>query len=229
MSISVRGLGFILITCVILTTGCRRVTVVSDSLLNTHKEIVFNEIDSTESWIYTEHIHNGTTSYTNPIRTVISSSGVSAAFSSPDATVMSFGSNETIAIYNNEVSYEHAFNSFWELAHQAVEAGSQCIVLFQGSDRIYADSSTVQIGRHLILKQWFADMHQMVGTRTHQGVSYRFAIADISEVILTNPSIYLVDYVHLNSYGSAVAGNAISAALNTCPEGRWVYGENRLK
>jgi hypothetical protein len=224
-----RLLVLLLIGLMLSNIGCRRVTIVSDSLLATDKAVLFSHINTEDNWIYTDHIVGGTTSYTNPILKDIYSIGMVEAFSYPDATVMSFGTNEAAAIYQGKVDYESAFESFWRLAHQAVEAGSRCIVLFEGSHTIYSPDQAVQASLNSTLTNWFYDMHQMEGVRVYLDYEYKFVIASISDIIETDVTRYISDYVHLTQEGTIEAGKAISNALNSCPDGRWVFEANTLK
>ena len=205
------------------TVGCRRVTIVSDSLLVTDIDTLLAGINNEESWVWTQYIHGGTTSFTNDILREIYSVGVVEAFSYPDATVMSFGTNEAVWIYNGDVDYNSAFESFWRLAHQAVEAGSRCIVLFEGSHLIGEFGNTFGDNTNITLTNWFYDMHQMEGEREYLGYKYKFVIADISQLIVDDRQKYISDYVHLTNTGTVEAAKAIKAALDTCPDGRWNF------
>ena len=205
------------------TVGCRNTVVNSDSLLATNQDVLFGEINGVDAWVFKKNIHSGSTSYTNKVLQTLYSEGFKAAFGIPDATVMSFATNEAMAIYREKVSYDSAFESFWRLAHQTVEAGSRCIVLFEGSHIIGNRESEQGIETNKTLTNWFYDMHQLEGDREYLGYKYKFVIADISGLIEDDRGKYIADYVHLTEEGTMEAGKAIKAALATCPDGRWNF------
>jgi hypothetical protein len=183
-------------------------------------------MSSQDNWVYTQYISRGTTSYTNPILKSIYSDGVSSAFGYPDATVMSFATNDMVKVVSGVVSYESSYRAFWRLAEQSVEAGSMCIVILEAAHHF---TDRPNEGIHSVMDRWFSDMRSMEGEHTYLGYEYTVVIADISEEINADWSRYIGDYIHFTLEGSTLAAVAIEDALNRCPPGRWVYGEDRMK
>jgi hypothetical protein len=213
----------VVVSSLLSILGCRNVLINSDSLLATNRDDLIAGINSTESWVFKENVQGGSTSYTNKALSVLYSKGFFEAFGAPDATVMSFGTNESLHIYYGSVSYTSAFESFWRLAHQTVEAGSRCIVLFEGSHTIGELGNDLSDKTNVTLTKWFYDMHQLVGDREYLGNEYRFVIADMSHLIEDDRERYISDYVHLTLEGTIEAAKVIKAALATCPAGRWNF------
>ena len=224
-----RALVVILIALSVI--GCRRVTIVSNSLVSGDcLEEVERRINSNdgESWVYTKHNWKGSTSYNNPINDSIYDDGAPFAFGHPDVTVMSFGSNEMRLVTLGQISEESAIQSMQTLINQAVVAGSMCIVLLEASHHMRGDP-TVNPLFSMHMDSWFEHWHSLAGDNEYLGIPYTLAIADISEAIHENPQQYLADALHLNEAGADLAATAIVEQINQCPEGRWIYLENQLK
>jgi lysophospholipase L1-like esterase len=217
----------LIISTMILTVGCRRVTVISDSILSEDKQALFQQINNNESWVYTDYIFGGTTAYNSYIHDLIYTQGLKDAFSFPDAVVLSFGTNDINAVMQGVISYESAMKSFWRLADQAAESGSRCVVLFKGSTSY--NQTDINMGGNAVLNQWFYDLAQKQGNRSYLGFNYKFIIADMSAAIESNRAYYLKDFVHLSPAGNIAAGQLIKNVLNQCPSGRWQHGTDTLK
>jgi lysophospholipase L1-like esterase len=211
--------------------GCRRVTLVTNSLV---KGQCLEEVESAingnngESWVYTKYNWGGSKAYNNPINREIYSKGPRRAFGYPDVTVLSFGSNEMIAVQNDHISFESAVQSMQTLINQSVAAGSSCVVIFEASHHASGlPEAEPLFSMHM--DDWFDHWHSQVGEREYLAIPYRLLIADISDAIHENPTQYLADALHLNHEGAKLAAAAILEQVNNCPEGRWIFGENSLK
>ena len=221
----------VIILIALSCVGCRRVTIVSNSLVSgqcleeVERKINLND---GESWVYTKHNWKGSTSYNNPINYKIYEKGVAHAFGRPDVTVMSFGSNESRLATLGIISEQSGLQSMQTLINQAVVAGSSCIVLLEASHHMRGDSSRNPLFS-MHMDNWFDHWHSMVGENEFLGIPYTFLIADISKAIHDKPEKYLADALHLNEAGADLAAGAIVEQINQCPEVRWIFSENKLK
>lgn len=215
----------------ISVVGCRRVTLVSNSLVHgdclQHVEEAINS-NNGESWVYTKQNWRGSTSYNNPINHDIYNKGAPHAFGRPDVTVMSFGSNEMRLATLGIISEESAIQSMQTLVNQAVVAGSTCIVLLEASHHMFGNPSrNPTFSMHM--DNWFDHWGSKVGQQAYLGMPYLLLIADISDEVHQNPREYLADSLHLTDAGAHLAAAAIVEQINQCPEGRWIYAENKPK
>lgn len=219
----------LLLALLVGLNGCRRVSLVGDSLLVCAQESIVNAINSNNgnSWVYKQHIRGGCTSYNNPVNTEIYSKGMEDAFGYPDVVVFSFGSNDMAAVAKDLISMESAIQSMQTLMNQAVAAGAQCIVMLESSHQFNAD---VPLGARfeMHMDDWFDHWHRRSGDNQYLGIPYKLLIADISNEIEGNIKAYIGDYIHFNQAGADLAAKAIVEKINQCPEGRWLFGQNLL-
>jgi len=231
----VKGIFISLVLLVILAllalASCRRVTIVSDSLLAGVAEgIVVDAINSNvqESWVYTEHIWSGSTAYNNPINHQIYDVGVVDAFARPDAVVFSFGVNDMSAVVTGKISYESAVQSMQTLINQAVAAGATCVILLEACHHwVPANNDQATFREHM--DKWFNHWRHLVGDNEYLGIPYSLRVANISDQIHADHAKYISDYIHLTLEGAQLAATSIVEQINQCPEGRWIFGEERLK
>ena len=217
-----------LLMATVMLTACRRVTIVSNSIVAGECEKVTESKlnnNNGETWVYTKHVWPGSTAYNNPINHEIYSSGVVSAFGLPDVIVLSFATNEMVRVTDGVISFESALQSMHTLINQGVAAGATCIVLLEASHSIWGDPSTNPTFS-MNMDRWFDHWHNLVGDNEFLGISYQFLIADISAQVHADPERYLVDYIHLNQAGAELAAQAITDQVNLCPEGRWLFGED---
>jgi hypothetical protein len=111
-----------MIVCVLFVVSslnaCRRVTLVSDSLLGgAVQEKFVHAINSNygDSWVYTQHVLGGCTAYNNPINQEIYGKGIEEAFGRPDVVVFSFATNEMMGVTKDIISFESAIQSMQTL------------------------------------------------------------------------------------------------------------------
>lgn len=210
--------------------GCRRVTLVGDSLFGCAKDTIINAINSNggNSWVYKEHIWGGCTAYNNPVNHEIYSKGMEEAFSYADVVAFSLGSNDMLVVTMDKISMDSAIQAMQALMNQAVASGASCVVLFESSHRLRGD---VPLGARfeMHMDEWFEHWHRNAGDNEYLGIPYKLLIADISEEIEANMDQYIVDYIHFNEAGAELAATAIVEQINMCPEGRWIFGTNVLK
>ena len=225
------AIGTLLVVAVMFGThGCRRVTLVGDSLLGCARDTFVSAINANngESWVYEEQIKGGCTSYNNPINEVIYSKGMEAAFNRPDVVVLSFGTNDMNQVAHDNISMESAIQSLQTLVNQAVVAGATCVVMLESSHQYRADTPLgARFKMHM--DEWFEYWHRRSGPNEYLGLRYQLLIADISDEIEGNMDAYLSDYIHFNSDGARLAAEALVERINQCPEGRWIFGEETLK
>jgi lysophospholipase L1-like esterase len=221
----------LLLLPIVLTSGCRRVTLVSNSLIcgdcliEVERAINLND---QKSWVYTKYNWGGSTAFNNPINREIYSKGAPLAFSRPDVTVLSFGSNEMIMVDEGTISYESAVQSMQTLINQSVAAGSNCVVLVEASHYLFGVPS-INPNFSMLMDDWFDHWHNQIGESSFLGIPYDLRIADISDAVHADPATYLRDFLHLNEAGAKLLAEVLVEEINSCPEGRWVFGENRLK
>jgi lysophospholipase L1-like esterase len=210
--------------------GCRRVTLVGDSLFACSRDALVNAINGNNgmSWVYTEHIKSGCTSYNNPINQQIYTQGVEVAFGRPDVVVFSLGGNDMGKVTKDKITLESAIESFQTLVNQAVVAGASCIVLLESSHRFNADVP-LNARFEMHMDDWYYHWHRRSGDNEYLGLPYKLLIADISEEIEANMDFYIFDYIHFNEAGAELAATAVVEQINHCPEGRWIFGANALK
>jgi hypothetical protein len=219
----------LIIIPVILLHGCRRVALVGDSLLGCARDTIVQAINGNNgnSWVYSEHIWNACTSYTNPIKQEIYSLGVERAFGFPDVVVMSFAANDMMMVARDVITMESSVEAMQTLVNQAVTAGAMCIVLLESSHRLHGDHEHgLRFKVHM--DDWFDYWHRKVGDNEYLGIPYLLLIADISDQVEADPNAYLADIVHLNDAGGQLAAEAIVEQINQCPRGRWIFGANQL-
>lgn len=126
------------------------------------------------------------------------------------------------------VSEESAIQSMQTLINQAVVAGSMCVVLLESTHHMFGrPTRNPTFSMHM--DNWFDHWSARVGQREYLGIPYTLLIADISDDVHQYPEKYLADALHLTEAGAALAANAIVAQINQCPEGRWIYAENKPK
>lgn len=220
-----------LLLATVISTACRRVTIVSNSIVaGGCEKVTESKLNSNngETWVYTKHVWPGSTAYNNPINHEIYSSGVVSAFGLPDVIVLSFATNEMGGVTNGLISFESALQSMQTLVNQGVAAGATCIVLLETSHSLWGDPST-NPSFAMNMDLWFDHWHNRIGDNEFLGSPYQFLIADISAQIHADPEKYLIDYIHLSPAGAELAAQAIVDQVNLCPEGRWLFGENALK
>lgn len=219
-----------LVMTMLLSNACRRVTIVSNSIVaGGCAEAVETKLNNNndQSWVYTKHIWPGSTAYNNPVNHEIYSSGVIAAFGRPDVVVMSFSTNDMGRVSVGDISFESAVQSMQTLINQAVASGANCIVLLEASHQFYGVQPNETFHRYM--DQWFDHWHSVDSDNEFLGIPYQFQIANISEEIHADPDKYISDYIHLSPAGAELAAQAIFDQVNLCPEGRWIFGENKLK
>ena len=121
--------------------GCRRVTLVGDSLFGCARDAIVSAINNNagNSWVYKEHIWGGCTAYNNPINSEIYGKGIEEAFSYPDVVAFSLGSNDMLAVAGGKISMESALQAMQTLINQAVASGANCIVLLESTHRMRVD------------------------------------------------------------------------------------------
>ncbi len=224
----------ITLTCILITTiaavslqGCRRVTLVGDSLFGCARDTIVEAIDNNneKSWVYTEHIWGGSTAYNNPINHEIYSLGMEQAFGFPDVVVFSFATNEMSGVSQDMFSIQSAKKAMETLINQAVSAGAECIVMLESSHRFRGDPD-INSRFEMNMDDWFDHWHRKVGENEFLGMDYTFLIADISTQLEAELDTYIVDYIHFNEVGAGLAAAAITEQINRCPQGRWIFGAN---
>ncbi|MEH6636014.1 MAG: hypothetical protein V7700_10865 [Halioglobus sp.] len=121
--------------------GCRRVTLVGDSLIGVAQETFVDAINSNneQSWVYTEHVWPGSTAYNNPVNQKIYSDGIANAFGSPDVVVFSFATNDMVRVKDDLISMDSAIQAMQTLINQAVAAGAMCVVILESSHQFRGD------------------------------------------------------------------------------------------
>jgi hypothetical protein len=150
---------FTLLTTLALVAGlhgCRRVALIGDSLLGCSRDQVVSAINSNNgnSWVYTEHIWNGCTAYTNPVNQKIYGDGIEAAFEYPDVAVLSFAGNDMGRVAHDVISIESAIQAMQTLINQAVTAGAMCIVMLESSHRLRGDFA-ISPRFEMHMDEWF--------------------------------------------------------------------------
>jgi lysophospholipase L1-like esterase len=220
----------LLLALVLATHGCRRVTLVGDSLLGCARDTLVDAINSNngESWVYTEYVKGGCTSYNNPINEEIYSKGMEVAFDYPDVVVLSFGTNDMSEVTQDKISFDSAVQSLQTLINQAVIAGANCIVMLESSHRFRADLP-LNSRFEMHMDDWFSHWHSQTGDNEYLGIPYKLLIADISDTVEGDIDAYIGDYIHFNEAGAQLAAEALVEQINLCPEGRWIFGENTLQ
>jgi lysophospholipase L1-like esterase len=218
------------ILAVSVLSGCRRVTLIGDSLFAGTRDTIVQAINDNdgESWVYTEHLWPGSTCYNNPVNHEIYGEGIVRAFGMPDVVVFSFATNDMGRVLRDAISMESAIESMQTLINQSVAAGSMCVVMFESSHRLrgnFADNPTLE----MYMDDWSDHWHRKVGENTYLGIPYTFLIADISAQVEADLDAYIGDYIHLNQAGAELAAAAVVEQINQCPQGRWVFGENVLR
>jgi lysophospholipase L1-like esterase len=242
-------LALVLCGTVIICAGCRRVTLVGDSLIACALDEIVCAINNNDedSFVYTQHVWGGSTAYNNPINKEIYRDGVHtaynnpinkeiyrdgvhAAFGVPDAVVFSFGGNDMGQVLRGSISFSSAVQSMQTLINQAVVSGAQCIVMLESSHKFRAsEPSPINDEYQYLMDEWFDHWHSQVGVDAYLGMEYTLLIADISDEVQANMDKYIADYIHFTKAGAELAAAAIVEQVNQCPEGRWEWGENRLK
>lgn len=219
----------LIIMAVISLQGCRRVTLVGDSLLSGTRDTIIRAIDRNngESWVYTEHLWAGSTAYNNPINHDIYSIGMAKAFGMPDVVVFSFAGNDMGRVSRDMIAIESAIEAMQTLMNQAVTAGAMCIVMLESTHRLRGDFA-INPRFELHMDDWFDHWHRQVGENEFLGIPYTFLIADISEQVEADLDTYIGDYIHFNAVGAELMAAAIVEQINQCPEGRWIFGAYEL-
>jgi hypothetical protein len=210
--------------------GCRRVSLVGDSLLGCARDTIVKAINNNdgESWVYKEHIWNGCTAYNNPVNQEIYSIGMASAFSYPDTVVFSFAGNDMSRVAGDVITIESAIQSMQTLMNHAVVAGAQCIVMLESSHRLRGDWD-INPRFEMHMDDWFDHWHRRVGDNEFLGTPYTLLIADISEQVEADIDTYIADYIHFTEAGGQLAAAAIVEQINQCPSGRWIFGTNTLQ
>lgn len=221
----------ILLSVVVVLSGCRRVSIVTNSLVSggCGEQVIARINDNNaQSWVYKTDIWPGSTAYNNPVNHMIYEQGVESAFGFPDVVVLSFGTNDMAYVTKEHISYQSAVQSMQTLINQAVASGANCIVLLEASHSLWGDPEDNPVYT-MHMDNWFDHWGSQIGENEHLGIAYRFLIADISDEIHADPTKYLLDYIHLNTAGAQLAAEAIVEQINRCPEGRWIFSENQRK
>jgi hypothetical protein len=205
----------------LVVTGCKRTTIVSDSILSLTPEYLKNKIVQTgNASVYRTDIHPGTTVVTNPMFVESYNEG-NKTLGIPDAVVLSFGTNEGRTL---EYPIEDFIKVLDMRIMQLVDRGARCFVFlesthFGGMDREQYDVSADRID------VWFEHINSLEGDHTYFNRPYSVRVADIQETINSNKVRFTTDTVHLTVEGSDVAHDEIVRQLETCPSGRWNNSE----
>ncbi|MEH6586312.1 MAG: hypothetical protein V7720_07120 [Halioglobus sp.] len=210
--------------------GCRRVTLVGDSLIGVAQETFVAAINdnSEQSWVDTEHVWSGSTAYNNPINHKIYSEGMEKAFGQPDVVVFSFATNDMFRVTDDQVSMDSAIQAMQTLINQAVISGAMCIVMLESSHRLRGSHpQSARFGMHM--DSWFDHWHRSKGDNEYLGLPYTLLMADISGTIAADINKYLGDSIHFNTAGAELAAAAIVEQINHCPQGRWIYGADAMR
>lgn len=226
-----KAIVLILLSVVVVLSGCRRVSIVTNSLVSggCGEQVVARINDNNEqSWVYKTSIWPGSTAYNNPVNHIIYKQGVVSAFGLPDVVLLSFGTNDMGYVTRGEISYESAVQSMQTLINQAVVSGANCIVLLEASHSFLGDPA-IDPTYTMHMDNWFDHWGNLVGDNEYLGIAYRFLIADVSDEVHADPTKYLTGFIHLNKEGGALVAEAIVEQINRCPEGRWIFGEDQLK
>ena len=203
----------ILLVLLLAVTGCKRTTIVSDSILLLTPEELKNKVVQTgNASVYRSEIYPGTTVMTNPMFTK-SYNESNKTLGIPDAVILSFGTNEGRAL---EYPIEDFIKVLDMRIMQLVDRGARCFVFLEsthfggmerGQDDVSADRTDT----------WFEHINSLEGDHTYFNRPYSVRVADIQETINSDKVRFTRDTVHLTVEGSDVAHDEIVRQLETCP------------